>query len=99
MTCEGVLSEAFHLLAGRGVRSLAALPRRGALVCRYRFAGDREAVLRLLEKYAEVPMSFADGCLVRMTETLNNPMLLTMDTDFSIYCRHGWQIIPCVLPR
>ena len=98
MTCEGVLSEAFHLLAGRGVRSLAALLRRGALVCRYRFADDMDAALRLLEKYADVPMSFADGP-VRMTETLNNPMLLTTDTDFRIYRRHGRQIIPCVLPR
>ena len=87
MTCEGVLSEAFHLLAGRGVRSLAALLRRGALVCRYRLAGDMDAVLRL--KYADVPMSFAAGCLVGMTETLNNPMLLTTDTDFRIYRRHG----------
>jgi predicted nucleic acid-binding protein len=73
--------------------------RRGALVCRYRFADDMDAVLKLLEKYADVPMSFADGCLVRMTETLNNPMLLTTDSDFRLYRRHGRQIIPCVLPR
>jgi len=40
-------------------------------------------------------MSFADACLVRMTETLNNPVLLTTDADFRIYRRHGRQIIPC----
>jgi predicted nucleic acid-binding protein len=57
------------------------------------------AVLKLLEKYADVPMSFADACLVRMTETLNSPMLLTTDADFRIYRRHGRQVIPCVLPR
>ena len=99
MTCEAVLSETAHLLGERGTRSLAALLRRGALVCRYRFADDMDAVLKLLEKYADVPMSFADACLVRMTETLNDPMLLTTDTDFRIYRRHGRQIIPCVLPR
>jgi hypothetical protein len=33
-----------------------------------------------------------------MTETMNDPVLLTMDTDFRIYRRHGRQIIPCVLP-
>jgi predicted nucleic acid-binding protein len=55
--------------------------------------------LKLLEKYADVPMSFADACLVRMTETLNDPTLLTTDADFRIYRRHGRQVIPCVFPR
>ena len=57
------------------------------------------AVLKLLEKYSDVPMSVADACLVRMTETLNDPVLLTTDADFRIYWRHGRQIIPCMLPR
>jgi len=74
------------------------LLRRDALVCAYRFADDMDAVLKLLEKYSDMSMSFADACLVRMTETLNNPMLLTTDADFRIYRRHGRQIIPCVLP-
>jgi predicted nucleic acid-binding protein len=99
MTCEAVLSETAHLLGERGTRSLASLLRRGALICRYRFADDMDAVLKLLEKYADVPMSFADACLVRMTETLNDPMLLTTDADFRIYRRHGRQTIPCMLPR
>jgi uncharacterized protein len=99
ITCEAVLSETSHLLGERGTRSLALLLRRGALVCRYRFADDVDAILKLLEKYSDVPISLADACLVRMTETLNNPMLLTTDADFRIYRRHGRQIIPCVLPR
>jgi uncharacterized protein len=98
-TCEAVLSEASHLLGGLGTLSLASLLRRGALVCDYRFADDMDAVLKLLQKYAGVPMSFADACLVRMTETLNDPVLLTTDGDFRIYRRHGRQIVPCVLPR
>jgi uncharacterized protein len=98
-TCEAVVSEASHLLGRRGTRGLASLLRRGAVVCGYRFADDMDAVLRLLEKYADVPMSFADACLVRMTETLNDPVLLTTDDDFRVYRRHGRQIIPCVLPR
>ena len=98
-TCEAVLSEASHLLGGLGTLSLASLLRRGALVCDYRFADDMDAVLKLLAKYADVPMSFADACLVRMTETLNDPVLLTTGGDFRIYRRHGRQIIPCVLPR
>src|SRR5260370_6850425 len=98
-TCEAVLSEASHLLGGLGTPSFASLLRRGALVCDYRFADDMDAVLKLLEKYADVPMSFADACLVRMTETLNDPVLLTTDGNFRVYRRHGRQIVPCVLPR
>jgi predicted nucleic acid-binding protein len=98
ITCEAVLSEAAHLLGERGTRSLGSLLRRGAVVCGYRFADDMDAVLKLLEKYADVPMSFADACLVRMTETLNEPVLLTTDADFRVYRRHGRHVIPCVLP-
>jgi predicted nucleic acid-binding protein len=97
-TCEAVLSEAFHLLASRGGSRLAALLRRRAVLCRFRFGEDAEAVLRLLAKYENVPISFADACLVRMTETANDPILLTTDADFRIYRRHARQAIPALLP-
>jgi predicted nucleic acid-binding protein len=98
-TCEAVLSEAAHLLGRGGIPGLVALLRRGAVVCSFRFAEHMEAVLEVVEKYADVPMSFADACLVRMTETLSDPMLLTTDADFRIYRRHGRQIVPCSFPR
>src|SRR5438128_2579410 len=97
-TCEAVLSEAFHLLGARGRPSLAALLRRGAVLPGDHFSDQMEAVLKLLEKYADVPISFADACLVRMTETLSDPVLLTTDSDFRIYRRHGRQVIRCMLP-
>lgn len=43
-------------------------------------------------------MSLADACLVRMTETLDDPLLLTTDTDFHVYRRHGRQTVPCLMP-
>jgi uncharacterized protein len=87
-TCEAALSEAMHLL---GVR--------GAVVCSSHLSEDVDAVLKLMQKYADVPMSFADACLVRMTEQLSDPLLLTTDADFGIYRRHSRQIVPCVLPE
>src|SRR6516162_4095790 len=48
ITCEAVLSETFHLLGARGIGSVAALLRRGVLICSYRFADDPDAVLKLL---------------------------------------------------
>ena len=44
-------------------------------------------------------MSLADACLVRMTEVLPDPVLLTTDSDFRIYRRNSRQTIPCLSPR
>ena len=97
-TCDAVLSEAFHVLGGLGSPALTELLRRGAVVSAFDFAENSDEVLILMEKYADVPMSFADACLVRMTEMLANPVLLTLDADFGIYRRHGRRAIPCVTP-
>jgi predicted nucleic acid-binding protein len=97
-TCEAVLSEAFHLLGARGAPALGALLRRRALVVAFDLGSHLNPVLTLMQKYADVPMSLADSCLVRMTETLADPVLLTTDTDFHIYRRHSRQVVPCVMP-
>lgn len=97
-TCEAVLSEAFHLLGARGAPGLGALLRRRALVVAFDLDSDVESVLKLLQKYADVPMSLADACLVRMTETLADPVILTTDSDFRTYRRHSRQMVPCVTP-
>jgi uncharacterized protein len=98
-TCEAALSEAFHLLGQRGTPSLNALLRRRALLVSFSFAENVEPIVKLLEKYSDVPMSLADACLVRMTETLADPIVLTTDQDFRIYRRHSRQIVPCVTPE
>lgn len=97
-TCEAVLSEAFHLLQARGGESLGALLRRGALIPAFDLRADPERALGLMDKYADVPMSLADACLVRLTETQADPVLLTTDADFRIYRRHSRQVVPCVTP-
>src|SRR3990172_4038803 len=95
-TCEAVLCEAFHLLGRRGTPALSALLERRAVLVNLDFNDDTESVLRLLQKYADVPVSLADACLVRMTETLSDPLVLTTDSDFRIYRRHSRQVIPCL---
>ena len=98
-TCEAVLSESFHLLGGRGAPNLGALLRRRALLVAFELADSVEPVVRLLEKYSNVPMSLAGACLVRMTETLADPVILTTDQDFRVYRRHSRQVVPCVTPE
>ena len=97
-TCEAALSEAFHLLGSRGRPALAALLRRGAVVPAFRLADEQGRVLDLMQKYADVPMSLADACLVRMSETTTDPVIFTTDADFRVYRRHGRQVIPCRTP-
>ena len=97
-TCEAVLSEAFHLLGARGAAGLAALLRRRTVVPGFDLGAEVEQVLKLMEKYENVPMSLADACLVRMTEALPDPVLLTTDGDFRVYRRHGRQAVPAVIP-
>ena len=65
----------------------------------FEFATHADEILRLMKKYSDVPMAFADACLVHMTEVYSDPILLTTDSDFGIYRRHGRQVVPCVTPR
>ncbi len=97
-TCEAALSEAFHLLGARGAPALRALLRRHAVRVAFDLAEHMESVLKLMQKYADVPMSLADACLVRMTEALSDSIILTTDADFRIYRRHSRQIVPCMTP-
>lgn len=99
-TCEAVLSEAFFVLQrvrGGGAR-LAAMVDRGVVEVRFDFQDERESTLRLLRKYGDTPMSFADACLVRMCELHRDSRLLTLDLDFTIYRRNGRERIPLLAP-
>ena len=99
-TCEAVLTEAFYLLqhVPGGHERLAALADRGAVEVRFDFQDERDPVLRLLRKYADTPMSFADACLVRMSELHRDSRIFTLDRDFDAYRRNGRERIPLLAP-
>ena len=98
-TCEAALSEAYHLLGERGAPGLNAMLSRRAVVARFNLDDNLEAVVTFLQKYASVPMCFADACLVRMSETMADPLILTTDSDFHVYRRHSRQVVPVLCPR
>jgi hypothetical protein len=92
----GVVADAgfvIALLGGRGRPALSALLRRGVVVPAFDLGDEIDRVLSLMEKYADVPMSLADACLVRMSETAD-PILLTTDTDFRVYRRPPGRSVP-----
>jgi uncharacterized protein len=97
-TCEAALSEAFHLLGSFGASELTGLLRLRGVLVSFEFGPEQDAVLTLMQKYSDVPMSLADACLVRMSEIFPEPIVLTTDSDFRLYRRHSRQVIPCVMP-
>src|SRR5438445_669535 len=58
-----------------------------------------DSIADVIGSVAGLPMSLADACLVRMTETLSDPIILTTDADFRIYRRHSRHVVPCVTPN
>lgn len=101
LTCEAVVSEASFLLRGdrRGTEALFGLLERGVIENRFTLAAEHRSVLRLMRRYADVPMALADACLVRMSELFGDASLLTLDSDFRVYRRLGRQAIPLVAPE
>jgi uncharacterized protein len=59
-TCETVLPEAFYLLGERGAPILGALLRRHAVLVSFALAENMEPVIKLIEKYSNVPMGLAE---------------------------------------
>jgi AraC-like DNA-binding protein len=47
---------------------------------------------------ADMQAMLADAALIRLSEITDSPQLLTTDSDFHIYRRHGRQIIPLISP-
>lgn len=46
---------------------------------------DFQRLKELTEKYKDLPMDFADSCLVYLAEKLNIDNIATIDRDFTIY--------------
>jgi predicted nucleic acid-binding protein len=101
LTCELVIAEAAYLLRDfpKGVDSLLQLVERGHLTIPFHLADELAAVGRLMKKYASVPMSLADACLVRMAELHTTSAVLTLDSDFHTYRKSGRAIIPTLMPK
>ena len=59
---------------------------------------DSTAVHHLIKRYRNVPASYADACLVRLSERHPEAVVVTTDSDFRIYRRNGRQAIPLLMP-
>jgi len=102
LTCEGVVSEVFFLLVRvRGGISTFAELLRHALIrvdSEFSYCEHLTEILDNVERYKNVPMSFADACLVRMTEIERDSLVFTTDRDFLTYRRNRRERIPLIAP-
>lgn len=100
LTCEAVLAEACYLLrrTPEALRGIEGFCRSGALDVRFRFAEHHDRVLALMRKYRDVPMSFADACLVCLVEQTEGAAVFTLDSDFRLYRQMRRRQIPVVMP-
>jgi hypothetical protein len=95
-TCEASVTEAFRLLGPAGARGLRALLERRAATCTFQAGKEIAPLLKLMAKYDS--MSFEAACLVRMTETMADPVVLTIGAELRSYRRLGRKTVPCVTP-
>ena len=100
LTCEAVLTEACFLVRRMPGGSAAVLEMvgRGTLKVAFQLEAEVGPISKLMARYANIPMSLADACLVRMCELHANSEVITVDSDFHIYRRNGRQAIPVLMP-
>lgn len=51
---------------------------------------DMPALADLMSQYSNVPMDFADGCLVHLAQRERLSHIATIDSDFRIYRINGY---------
>ncbi len=99
--CESVITESCFLVSRlhNGERNVLEMLKAGFLEIDFSLSSEIEAVGNLMQKYESVPMSLADACLVRMSETIKDSVVFTTDGDFHIYRKNGRQKIDLIIPE
>jgi uncharacterized protein len=98
VTTEAVLTEASHLLSGvpGGIAACIDFVLRGVILAPTTQA-SLQRCRKLILKYADLPMDFADSTLVILAEDLNTDLIFTLDRDFALYrirARKPFRIAP-----
>ncbi|MGH9897303.1 MAG: type II toxin-antitoxin system VapC family toxin [Pyrinomonadaceae bacterium] len=100
LTCEPVLTEACFLLSklSGGSNAVLEMVESGLIEVDIQVPDEITTLRKLMARYAAVPMSLADACLVRLSEKYAKGVVFTLDGDFRIYRRHGRQVISILMP-
>lgn len=81
ITCEAVIAESWFLLRHlpAGQQALLKLIHQGLIDIQFSLAQELPEIVKLTARYANVPMSLADACLVCMTELHASSVVMTLD--------------------
>lgn len=101
LTCEAVIAEACFLLQNvYGCQeAVMSLIETEVIQLSFNLKAEIQPIKALSTRYRSVPMSLADGCLVRMAELYLHSSVLTLDSDFRIYRKNKNQVIPLIIPE
>ncbi len=91
VTSLASITETLHLLDFNRNAQIDFLEwvHRGAVEIHNIENSDFKRLIELTEKYRDLPMDFADSCLVYLAEKLNLNTIATIDRDFTIYRIQG----------
>jgi len=57
-----------------------------------------EVIETLLERYADAPMDFADGCVIRLAELNGNLSICTVDSQFRFFRKNTRDPLSLIAP-
>ena len=100
LVCEPVLAEAMYLLTHlpAAQQMLFQYLENGALKIAFRIEEHLAPLRALHRKYRDQPMSLADACIVKMAELHERHAVLTLDSDFLFYRKHGKAALTLIHP-
>lgn len=100
LTCEAVITEATFLLrhVHGGQESVLRSVAQGLLTIPFRLIDNTAHVQQAMQRFASVPMSFADACLLEMAERYPEAKVLTLDSDFHIYRKDKNKAVAVLTP-
>lgn len=87
MTCEAVITESCFLLRHipGAPEDVLANVQQGIFQLPFRLVINVAAIATSMQKYRDLPISFADACLIQMADELDTGDILTLDSDFEHY--------------
>jgi uncharacterized protein len=87
ITCEAVIAESCYLLRDQAgaVDAILQNVEAGIFQVPFDIMGCAREVRTIVKKYTNVPMDFADACLVYLAGEFSTARILTLDSDFLVY--------------
>lgn len=87
VTCEAVIAESCYLLRELpgAAETILENVERGIFQIPFQLSRSANLVRNVMRKYRDLPVDFADACLVQLADELNTGDILTLDRDFESY--------------